>query len=179
MQPGLGLPEMKGKRGAEELEREFRELARQYNEFRSPSKQERVSVRTELTERMAIILNSDLSLRQRVADEAAQSGDNGLTAGLAVAIATNPQPEDVNRLLKVAPWAKFLHCQSRVCLAIARVFSDRLASAEHVKPFVEALARYRLHADRSLERRIRDTLSLIVQSTGVGESFIRDSDIES
>ncbi len=141
------------------------DLAKEYNEFRSQSKQERISVRSDLAERMAIILNNNRPLREKVANEALQTGDNGLIAGLAVAITTDPELDDVDRLLKVAPLAKYLHCQNKVAVAIGRLFADRLATKEDIERSVNALELYKPRADSSLQRRIQETLSLIAQTT--------------
>jgi len=142
-------------------------LARQYNDFQSNNRNERVQKRDKLSEQMALLLNAHRDIRDWVVQTAVKDGNNGLISGLASAINAEPEPADVARLQLVAQCAGFKHSKYKVATALGRLFDGRLASEGDVGSVLTILNKYdKGDTDDSLKRRIRQTLAQITQSTG-------------
>ena len=93
---------------------------------------------------------------------------DGLIAGLAVAVNIAPEPQDLQRLARVAPLAEGGGTRYKIAVAIGKLFSTGLAGKDDVPQATTILAGFlRKGVDDSLRNRIREIAALITRSTGI------------
>ena len=153
------------------LEAHLLQLASDYNNFQSADKLERMRVRNELGGQMAMIINSDASYRDWATETALKNRNIGLVAGLAAAINAQPSVGDLKRLLETARDIPYKHARHVIVAALGRLFDSKLATSGDIPSSLALLSSYRQDADDSLQRRVRQTLAQISQSTGQNVSI--------
>ena len=150
-----------------ELKNIILQLGHEYVNIKSENKDEWFQIRNRIAERMALVINANLFIRDWVADNAMAKSRNGLVAGLATAINLEPEIDDVRRILAIARYAKLKHSKWKVATAIGRLFEAKIASINDIHPALEVLSDYQSqNPDLDLRRRINQTLAQIAQSTG-------------
>ena len=137
------------------------DLAKEYERVNIPDWGRRVSKKDDLANQLGNYINTHRVSR----DALAEQKHKGLIIGLASAIHSAPEVGDAERLLKVAPGAKWLHVKYRVVLAMTSLAQRRLLSIEQAGNAMDILELY-LHdevrpADNPLKRRIGATRSIL------------------
>lgn len=151
-----------------ELKERILTLARQYSDFESGNKTERIQFRSQLAEQLAVLINAKRFIRDWVVETARSRNDDALVAGLATAINAEPERDDVSRLLRTATIAQYKHSRYKVATAMGRLFDARLAGPADAMPALAILdAYFNGDTDDALKRRLRQTAAQISQSTGM------------
>jgi hypothetical protein len=135
----------------------LRELSTEYANVKDADWQTRVLRKNELALRMG-----DLVMREDVSRQLLAGGqDEALYVALAAAAATDPQPEDFERLLLVAGTAMKLHVRYKIVLSLGSLINKGLVRQELAPRLREALDRMAVGADASLLRIIKETETLL------------------
>lgn len=109
---------------------------------------------------------SDYVLRNRIPRDLlvqwieAQEND-GIIVALATMINTFPERGDMERLLRIAGKARWLHVKYRIVLAIGQLFKTGFATLSHCEEAESILSKYYETADDPLRRVINEVRSLI------------------
>lgn len=142
-------------------------LAEDYQNVQIPDWRRRVSKKDDLANQLGNYINTHRVSRDALAEQT----HKGLIIGLASAIHGSPEVGDVERLLKVAPRAKWLHVKYRVVLAMTSLAQRRLLSKAQAAEALDILDLYANDQDRpadnALRRRIGATRSIL-------QDYIRD-----
>ncbi|MEY2518861.1 MAG: hypothetical protein QOF24_620 [Verrucomicrobiota bacterium] len=101
--------------------------------------------------------------------QAVKNGQDGLIAGLSLAINSKPEEGDLERLLRVAGRALWPNAQHKVCVALIKLFSSSSARKEDVPRVERVLKEYLLRPtlDKPLKDRIIATAAVITRSTSI------------
>lgn len=143
---------------------ELMELAATYAEAdEEPEWRKRVARKDDAANRMGNYINTHRVSRDLLAEQ----GDKGLVIGLASAVHSSPEPGDADRLLKIAPTARWLHVKYRVLMAFASLAQRKLLELAHVDAALRILKSYEDDRERApdkpLQRRIEATRRLLQQ----------------
>jgi hypothetical protein len=131
---------------------------------------QRVAAKDQAANEIARLVLSGAISRDWLVEEASQQTadhrQDALVAGLAVAINLAPQPGDLQRLTKVSTLTLWPHTRHKICGALGKLFSARIATRSEVRDAEQMLAHFLEGADEPLQRRVRETAALIARSTG-------------
>jgi hypothetical protein len=140
--------------GPERLQVSFREYTRQ---------------RDRVADELAALCSKELADRDWLAASAAEKSSDGFAVALAGVVNSAPEPQDVPRLLRVAAAARSNHTRYRICRAIGRLYSSKLATSAHLPETVRILQEYKQGTnDASLKEQVTRTAALISDVLGVG-----------
>ncbi len=93
---------------------------------------------------------------------------DGLIAGLAMAISVAPEPQDLQRLARVADLVNWHNARHKICLALAKLFSTGVAGKADVPQATAILTNFlRVGVDQPLREKIQGTAAVIARSTGI------------
>lgn len=120
------------------------QLADEYVNFRSSSYQERFQTKDKLARSIAILINGDPQARSSVLERNTAQHNNGLVAGYADAVNTQPQSGDFDKLIRMAKGqVQDNHTMYRIATAIGRLFEEGLATKEDARVAVSVLEKFR------------------------------------
>jgi hypothetical protein len=140
---------------------ELRQLARSYRAILIENWRERVNAKVALSNEMGVLIIKCGVPRDLIAED----GDEVLLVGLAAAVILDPEPEDVERLLKASGRGiERLHVRYRLLVALGRLHERNLISAAQRERLVPILEQFRDGADRSLLERINSTATWLKRS---------------
>jgi hypothetical protein len=133
----------------------LRQLADEYRTINMPDWEIRTRAKNRQAAKLFQAVVSHGVSREWLADQ----DDEALILALASAVHALPEPDDVERLLKVAPKVRLKHVRYRVASAFGRLIDNRLIRAD-VKPRVRAvLERFLTNADNPLIGLVRAVLN--------------------
>lgn len=135
---------------------------------------ERSKMKTEAANKIALMVynhelsKDDLVLRAPKAALTLKHSQDPLIAGLAVGINVFPEPEDLERLTRVAALADWPNTRYKIADALGRLFSVACAGKNDVQKAQRILATLMVQvSDAPLKRRLEETAALITRCTGV------------
>jgi hypothetical protein len=147
----------KGMQALADIPQGLRDLAAAYMAVKENDWRQRVLRKNELALQMG-----DFVIREDVPrDLLAKEGDEALHLALAAAVAADPEPGDLHRVLLVAPTTVRLHVRYKLVVALTALINKGLVQQKDVSAIRGALQRMALKADERLERIIGDADSLL------------------
>lgn len=141
-----------------------------------PDEKKRGDGKTEAANQIArLVVSGGITkdwLVQKIPEAELKQEQDPYIGGLAVIINSRPEPEDLNRLEKVALKAAWPNTRYKIADALGTLFLERCAFKEHVPTAEKILVGLSLKStDESLQKRLRQTAALITRSTGVPIKF--------
>ena len=105
---------------------------------------------------------SDLVIRKNLSrDLLAEEHNEAIILALASTVRTKPEPEDAERLLRVANRVNEHHVKYRVALAFGMLLAKKLVSPSLVTQINEVMTRYEQNADGPLQHRLQHTQKML------------------
>lgn len=139
------------------LDPELIQLAEVYSNLNLPNQVENVRTKDAIARDMA-----DLVIRKKLSrDLLAEEHNEAIMLALASTVRTKPEPEDAERLLRVANRIKEHHVKYRVALAFGMLLARKLVSPSLVPQINEVMTRYEKNADGPLQHRLQHTQKML------------------
>jgi hypothetical protein len=155
------------RKAATQLPQGLRDLAAAYVAVNEPDWRSRVLRKNELALQMG-----DLVIREDVSrDVLVQEKDEALHLALAAAAAADPQPGDLERMLRVAPTTARLHVRYKLVVALMSMINKGLVQPKDKAKVHESLQRMGGGADDSLRNIINDA-DMLLEVISLGELTI-------
>jgi hypothetical protein len=105
---------------------------------------------------------ADLVIRKKLSrDLLAEEHNEAIMLALASTVRTKPEPEDAERLLRVANRIKEHHVKYRVALAFGMLLAKKLVSPSQVTQIKAIMTRYEQNADGPLQHRLQHTQKML------------------
>ena len=142
---------------SQELDSELMKLVEIYSNLNLENRVESIRAKDAVARDMA-----DLVIRKKISrDLLAEEHNECIVLALASTVRTQPEPEDTERLLRVADSANSHHVKYRVALAFGMLLARKLVSPSRITPITQVMTQYMEDADAALEHRLNHTLKML------------------